>query len=245
MFGKWYDATFIKIEKITELTWKFWVEIPALERVDFVGGQFMTFDLPIHEKRNRRWRSYSIASSPSAKSNVLEFVIVKLKGGLGTTYLFDEVKVGTSLKLRGPLGKFVLPKTLDINTELCFVCTGTGIAPFRSMLLNIRDKGIKYPKMRLIFGTRYQEGILYRKEMEKLTEALNGFEYHITLSRETAATWQGHRGYVHRVYEELYPNKKDAIIFYLCGWDVMIEEARKRLEAMGYDRKQIRFESYG
>ncbi len=35
-------------------------------------------DLPIHEKKNKRWRSYSIASSPDG-TNILEFVIVQLE----------------------------------------------------------------------------------------------------------------------------------------------------------------------
>ncbi len=241
--GKWYDAQFVKIEKITKLTWKFWVEIPSIEAFNFVPGQFVTFDLPIHEKRNRRWRSYSIASAPNG-GNLLEFVIVLLEGGAGTTYLFNEVKEGTPLRLRGPLGKFTLPKTLDLTQEICFVCTGTGIAPFRSMLLNIRDKNLPYPKMRLIFGTRYLENVLYYEEMKALTNQLEGFEYEVTLSRENSANWTGRKGYVHPVYEELYTGKLD-VVFYLCGWDVMINEARKRLAEMGYKRPQIRFESYG
>ena len=49
-------ATFLsaidtKIETVTPTTRRFWVEIPELINVDFKAGQFMTFDLPIHEKR--------------------------------------------------------------------------------------------------------------------------------------------------------------------------------------------------
>lgn len=65
-------------------------------------------------------------------------VIVLLEGGAGTTYLFNEVAVGSTLLMRGPQGVFVLPKS--ITTDLYFICTGTGVAPFRSMLLDIHQK---------------------------------------------------------------------------------------------------------
>lgn len=242
MLGKWYEGTFIKIERVNETTRRFWVEIPEVECIDFIPGQFMTFDLPIHKRRHKRWRSYSIASAPD-HSNVLEFVIVYLEGGAGTTYLFNEVKVGTSLKLRGALGKFVLPETLDLTKEICFVCTGTGIAPFRSMLLHIKNRQLPHPKMHLIFGTRYLSNVLYKKEMEELTKALN-LTYHITLSREKEPKWLGKKGYVHMVYEELFADQKE-VVFYLCGWNIMLDEARIRLQQMGFDKKQIIFESYG
>ncbi len=241
MLGKWYQGKFIRIEEVNPTVRRYWVEIPELEQIHFKPGQFMTFDLPIHEKRHRRLRSYSIASYPDG-SNVLEFVIVLLEGGAGSTYLFNEVELGSELTLRGPLGVFTLPETLDPSKEICFICTGTGVAPFRSMLQDIRNRAIPYPPMRLIFGTRYEEGILYREEMEQLTKELTDFNYHITLSR--AENWDGEKGYVHPLYERLYANNKE-VIFYLCGWNVMLDEAKQRLLKMGFDKKQIRYESYG
>lgn len=59
------------------------MEVPELASFDFQPGQFVTLDLPIHEKLNKRWRSYSIASWPDG-SNVFELVIVLDKDGAGT-----------------------------------------------------------------------------------------------------------------------------------------------------------------
>ena len=246
MLGKWYDAKFIRVEKVNANVKRFWVEIAGLDEIKFIPGQFMTFDMPIHEKRHKRWRSYSIASAPG-NSNVLEFVIVFLEGGDGTEYLFNDVQEGVSLKLRGPLGKFVLPKNIENNQELCLICTGTGLAPFRSMLLDMVNKKEDYTnkpsKIHLIYGTRTSDNILYREEMESLSNILPGFQYHITLSRPDE-TWQGRKGYVHPVYEEIYADKRDAV-FMLCGWNNMLDEAKERLQDMGYDKKNIIYESYG
>ena len=86
----WRTGKVIRIENETDDTRRFWIEVPELSSFDFIPGQFVTLDLPIHEKPNKRWRSYSIASWPDG-TNVFELVIVLDKVGAGTPYLFDEV----------------------------------------------------------------------------------------------------------------------------------------------------------
>ena len=103
----WRKCIVKNIIQETYNTRRFVLEVPELESFDFTPGQFITFDLPIADKPNKRVRSYSIASWPDG-TNVLELVIVLLEGGLGTTYLFNEVKVGSELTFRGPQGVFTL-----------------------------------------------------------------------------------------------------------------------------------------
>src|ERR1700709_1553893 len=112
MLLPWVTGVITKIEDETPSTKRFYFQIPEMDRFDFAPGQFVTLDLPIHEKPNKRWRSYSVASWPDG-TNCFELVIVLLEGGLGTTYLFNEVKVGSEIILRGPQGHFVLPETIE------------------------------------------------------------------------------------------------------------------------------------
>src|SRR4028118_1671665 len=139
MLEPWRTGVVIKIVDETQAIKRFWIQIPELPSFDFKPGQFVTLDLPIHEKKNKRWRSYSIASWPDG-TNVIELVIVKLEGGLGTAYLFDHIVEGSELLLRGPQGVFVLPEVID--RDLFFICTGTGVAPFRSMVHHINRYNI-------------------------------------------------------------------------------------------------------
>src|SRR5687768_18152517 len=97
----WRTGRIMRIENETDNTRRFWIEIPELESFDFTPGQFVTLDLPIHEKPNKRWRSYSIASWPDG-TNVFELVIVLLEDGLGTPWIFKNVTVGSELIFRGP-----------------------------------------------------------------------------------------------------------------------------------------------
>ena len=234
----WRTGKVIRIEDETANTRRYWIQVPELPSFDFIPGQFVTFDLPIHEKPNKRWRSYSIASWPDG-TNVFELIIVLDKLGAGTHYLFDQVVVGSELIFRGAQGVFTLKQ--PIEKDLFFICTGTGIAPFRSMANHIKNENIPHHNITLVFGCRTKSTLLYYDEMKLLQESVPDFEYIPTLSRET---WEGRSGYVHPVYEELCAERKPAN-FFLCGWKGMIDEAKRRITEMGYDKRDVHVEIYG
>ena len=234
----WRKGIVIRMENETADTKRFWIEVPELERFDFVPGQFVTLDLPIHEKPNKRWRSYSIASWPNG-TNVFELIIVLDKRGAGTPWIFDHVVIGTELTLRGPVGVFTLKDHLE--EDLYLICTGTGIAPFRSMLHHIKTSNMPHKNIYLVFGCRTRKDLLYYDEMMALEKEIPGFHYRPILSREQ---WHGHTGYVHAVYELLCTDRRPST-FYLCGWKGMIDEARERIAQMGYAKQQVHFELYG
>jgi ferredoxin-NADP reductase len=247
MLQPWRTGTVIRIENETGSTRRFWIQVNELDRFEFAPGQFVTLDLPIHEKPNKRWRSYSIASWPDG-TNVFELVIVLLEEGLGTTYLFNHVRVGSTLTLRGPQGVFTLPEV--IGKDLFLVCTGTGIAPFRSMTHYIRIHQVPHRNIYLIFGCRKFEDALYGVELKQLERELPTFSYIPTFSREAPGDYR--TGYVHACYEEICRSGMNEngsalkpALFYLCGWKNMIDEARQRILALGYDKKAIHLELYG
>ncbi len=237
----WYNGIIKKIEDASPTTKRFWLEVEGVERFDFKAGQFITMDLPIGERRNQRWRSYSIASAPDG-SNMLELCIVHLDGGLASGYLFNETQIGTTIKFKGPDGNFILPESIE--NELVMVCTGTGVAPFRSMILEVFNQKIPHKGIHLIFGTRTADGVLYQKEFEDLMEKMPGFRYSVALSREEKAGC--HHGYVHEIYQQEYSEKRPDRSFFLCGWTKMVDEAvAKLIVEMGYERGQVKYELYG
>src|ERR1043165_8106381 len=94
----WRTGKVIRIEDETYNTKRFWIEVSELDKFDFIPGQFVTLDLPIHEKPNKRWRSYSIASWPDG-SNVFELLIVLLEDGAGTPWIWKNISVGSEFTL--------------------------------------------------------------------------------------------------------------------------------------------------
>lgn len=234
----WYDTPITRTEQIAPNVRRFWLQNPG---ISFSAGQFITMDLPIGDKRLQRWRSYSIASAPSDGGD-LELCIVRSADGLGTSYLFDSCEVGTSIRWKGPDGAFILPETLD--KDLVMICTGTGIAPFRSMLREMVHLQVPHRKVHLIFGCRTAEELLYRTEMEELAKNIPDFEYDIALSRQP--DWTGYQGYVHQIYQEKYAIARPDVKFMICGWSKMIDDAVAHLIVdMGYERGQVVYELYG
>ena len=237
-------AKLVNVVKETSTTNRFYLKPESKPK--FKPGQFVSLDLPIDEKATRRIRHYSIANAPS--QDTYELIIVKKPGGKGTDYLWNS-PLNTEIEFEGPSGIMVMGE--DTKKNYIFICTGTGISPFKSMLQHIKENNIQTGDIHLVFGTRDKESILYYDEMIQLEKDLPQFKYHIVLSREA---WQGKQGYVHSIYEELIQDYFSQIEegsyngldieFFICGWKEMVKQAKTNLQELGFDKKQIKIEIY-
>ncbi len=202
----------------------------------FIPGQFVMLDLPIEAKFTTR--SYSIASAPNSEGWI-ELCIVQKPGGPGTAFLFSQVTEGTLLQVSEPQGKFVLT---DTDSPICFIATGTGVAPFRAMIQeNLKKNGALDTPITLVFGNRFAHDILYHEEWENLAATDPNFTFIPVLSRDE--NWEGPRGYVHEHYLPI-AEANNTYHFYLCGWTNMVREAKNKLKSLGFSRKQLKFELY-
>ena len=113
--------------------------------------------------------------------------------------------------------------------------------------------GLPHRNIYMIFGCRQRGDALYGEEMKALEQKLQGFYDLPTFSRENPDDRTIRRGYVHAVYEEIIQENRvsarqagdDPAYFYLCGWKNMIDEAKQRILALGYDKRAIHQELYG
>src|SRR5579884_1380889 len=101
-------------------------EVAGAEKLDFKPGQFVSFTEVLHDKKVTR--AYSIASPPDG--NRFELCLNRVQEGMFSPWLF-AMKPGDEVEMKGPLGYFVVRNP---GRDVIFVATGTGIAPFRSML---------------------------------------------------------------------------------------------------------------
>lgn len=230
-----YNGVVTRVVQESPTVNRYFIAIEGVERFDFLPGQFVMLDLPIQHEFTTR--SYSIASAPNG-TNEIELCIVLKEDGQGTPYLFSTIGVGSRLKVSEPQGRFYLDT--EIDSDICLIATGTGVAPLRSMLHYIFTNNISHRNLYLVFGNRKQEDILYRTELEEMAKQHPEFTFIPVLSREE---WEGEKGYVHPIYQKQFAQAQPAV-FYLCGWSNMVKEAKNNLKAMGYNRKQIKFELY-
>lgn len=210
---------------------EFEVEGPAALR--FVPGQFISIK---HEFDGKEvTRAYSLASPPDGNRFALCLNLVP--NGHISRYLFD-LAPGSAIELAEPLGYFTLRHT---GRDALFIATGTGIAPFRSMLLHHVSSSVEH-QITLLFGCRYPHGLLYREELEELARRHPHFQLLATVTRPEAG-WQGRAGRVQAHLDEALGGRTDVDV-YICGLKEMVDEVRALLKQRGFDRKQIIYEKY-
>lgn len=212
-------------------------EVPGVETFHFTPGQFVS----VIERTDGKeiTRAYSIASPRDG--NRFELCLNRVEDGIVSPYLFN-LKPGDELEVGEPLGYFTLRHP---GRRAVFVATGTGIAPFRSMLLDHLPK--TQPHITLLFGVRYERGLLYRDELENLVQKYNSFRFLPTVTRP-AAGWAGRTGRVQAHLDEALGMKsyedQSTIDVYVCGLKEMVDDVRADLKRRGFDRKQIIYEKY-
>ncbi|HXJ39916.1 MAG TPA: FAD-dependent oxidoreductase [Bryobacteraceae bacterium] len=180
-------------------------------------------------------RAYSIASPP--EGNRFALCLNLVPEGHFSPFLFG-MQPGDAVDMNGPLGTFTLRQPA---ADSILVATGTGIAPFRSILRSYRVQE-SAARFTLIFGARYEAGLLYDDEWAELELERENFDYRPTLTRPGEG-WAGRTGRVHDHALEVLGDRRDMDI-YICGLREMVDELRGRLKALGVDRKRIVYERY-
>ncbi len=205
--------------------------------LDFIPGQFVTF-LFDHEDGKVRRRSYSVATIKE-ESKAIEVAVSYVEGGIASELLFNA-EPGDRFNGMGPAGKLIL-KDDDVK-RLILVGTGTGIAPYRSMLPELAKKSHIHTE--ILLGVQHQVDELYSEDFLKYAHDHGHINFTARLSRETSAL-KNHeqKGYVQHQFKMLNLQPGEDII-YLCGNPDMIDQAFESLTEQGFDSKSVRREKY-
>jgi len=213
------------------------IELLEPPQFQFKAGQFVT--VPVADGV---LRSYSIASPPE-DPRFLKLAVDVQPGGPGSRF-FEALVPGQDLKFQGPYGAFVVRD--DAKPHLLFVGTGTGIAPLRSMLLDLDRRGLAARPITLFFGVRFADDLMYHAEFEALAARHPGtFTYIPTLSKPDGSDWKGETGRVTAVIpRRLAPDVAAEMTAYLCGSKEMLKEVTEILVGLGMDRKHVKKEQF-
>jgi ferredoxin-NADP reductase len=208
-------------------------EITDRHEFQFTPGQFVSIKENIAGREVTR--AYSIASPPDGKRFAL--CLNRVAEGLVSPRLF-ALEPGEHIEVQEPLGYFTLRHP---ERPAVFVATGTGIAPFRSILLSALPNSSA--PITLLFGARHPHGLLYREELESLAQRHPHFRFISTITRP-GETWQGNIGRVQAHLDEALAGHAIMPDVYVCGLKEMVDEVRLVLKQRNFDRKQIIYEKY-
>jgi ferredoxin-NADP reductase len=207
----------------------------------FEPGQYATLGLMGSEKLVQR--PMSVSSSADDLSEY-EFFVRLVEGG-GFTPLLWERSLGDPINIKGPKGKFLLQ---DDGRRALFVASGTGLAPFISMIETLRDRG-ETRDIVLLHGVSYDYDLAWRRE---LTELQDGgtfpLRYVATISRpQHCPDWTGCTGRVEAIVEsqlEEHGLTPETATVYVCGNPDMITAVEETAAARGFPPEQVRKELY-
>ena len=214
------DTNYYKVVELRILTENTFVLSLPKSRFKFEAGQHISLSI-LGDYQSREYSIYSREDNDS-----LEVLVKEVEGGYFSPKL-KHLKAGDMVEVHGPFGKFGLDQKKRNTHQHVFIASGTGIAPFHSIVKSI--PGLNY---KLIHGVRY------------LNEAYEIEEY--DRSRFTVCTSRDKSGDFNGRLTE-YIKKTDFAkntCFYLCGNSDMIFDAMEILKSKGFDRESVTVEVY-
>jgi ferredoxin-NADP reductase len=240
-----YNASLVRREDESESLAYFWVRFDG-EHTPFEPGQYMTIGVVVDGKVVQR--PYSVASPPvEAGTSGYEFYVRLVEGGTFTPLLW-RMPIGQKMRMIGPKGKFMLQP--DDERMHIFISSGTGNAPFVSMMKQMLSDGAPRPAV-FLNGVSYAHEIGYRDLLETW-ERDGGYPvtYVPTVSRPNASEnslWEGRTGRVESILEpvldELGLTPANSVA-YICGNPDMITTAEEKLLGRGFAEDQVHKELY-
>jgi len=199
------------------------------ESFDFIPGQFIMMSIP------GEGEAPFCISSPSSRPGLLEFCIRKM--GSLTETLFN-LKENQTIGIRGPYGNGFPMDKLE-GKDILIVAGGMGVAPLRSLLLDILDNRDKYGNLTYLHGAKTPGEMLFREEFMQLKER---DDLHCLLSvdkDDSGGKWTEKVGLVTTLFNDLGPIDAKNTVAAVCGPPVMYKFVMQNLVKLGIPKHQI------
>jgi Na+-transporting NADH:ubiquinone oxidoreductase subunit F len=237
---KEYTARCTEIKDLTHDIKLFRFELIEPAEMKYTPGQYVQLLTPVYEKSSEEvYRAYSVASDPAQK-NIIDLIIRLVPGGICTTYCFEYLKVGDTMKMNGPYGEFRLT---DTEAEMVWIAGGSGMAPFVSILHNMKNTK-NQRKATYYFGANKVEEMFLTEQMKQFEQDLPNFRFVPVVTQPgPGENWNGETGLVTQAVEGNVKSAADCE-GYLCGSPGMIDAAIKVLKNLGMDENKIHYDKF-
>jgi len=226
-------ATVLSMDDLTPHTRQL-VLLPTVQRIAFQPGQWVSLKLPVGATPPLN-RAYSMAA-PGTPSGELTLIFDRVPGGMGSNYLYT-LKPGDTMHLSGPYGNFTLPQQLD--RELLLIARYTGLVPIRCMLKQLYAQPQTHTTL-LIAVAPSEDEFLFHQELLSLAATYSRFRY------LSLAAPEGEQQGVDLARSMLRPliEGTPKVIPMLCGTKGFVRPLRAYFVEAGYDRKEVKTETY-
>lgn len=232
---KFSVETVLSVQRWTNTLFSFTMTRPA--HFKFTAGQFARIGLKVGDELVVR--AYSIVSSPFDET--LEFFSIVVPDGAFTSNL-QHLQVGDALYLEKiPYGFLTLARyQLPLPQDLWLLATGTGLAPFVSMLQDF-ETWSKYQQIHLVYSVRTEAELAYVERIQEIAQSFGeghiGFKFVPIITRDPHAALHDRlpilieNGALEQAVGcQLNPASSHVM---LCGNPQMVEDTKEALKARG------------
>lgn len=238
----------LTVKEITEetsdtKTIHFWH--PIHETLSYISGQFLTLIPTIAGEKTRR--SYSLSSSP--KTDMSPAITVKrISGGVVSNFLCDHINVGDAIEVIAPMGNFVLEADANQVKTYVFIGAGSGITPLMSMIKSVLH-GEPKSKIRVIYGSRYQDQIIFKKQLDALEASFADRLQVLHVISQPSPSWPGLKGRINQASTVYYLKQEFGLDiakahYFLCGPVGMMDDVQAALGIFDVPADQIHKELF-
>lgn len=206
------------------------LELVEPHRLKFTAGQYISVAIGGGERR-----SYSIVSTP-ATQHAVDLLVDVEPGGKGSTFM-KNLQPGDPVEFLAPLGVF----TVQPEEKQLFVATGSGIAPFKSMIFDLLEDKADRREIWLLWGLRKVEEMFWEEDWRRINEYYINFHYRLMISRPPGQ-WPLISGHVDAELDDVALDQDWGV--YLCGNQEMIAEVAKIVHNRGVLADRVHKEKY-
>ena len=192
---------------------------------NYKAGQYLTLKIKIGSKTYHR--CFSLSSSP----NIDDFlrITVKLKGDV-SHFFYNSAKIGDTVESLLPVGDFVFIPNQSAENHYVLVAGGSGITPLFSMLNQMLQFEPK-SKVTLLYTNKREENIIFKKELNQLSDHNPQFEYINFISGNKRI---GKNDLI----------KGNNAHYFICGPDSLKNGIAKDLKNLNISKSNIHIEHY-
>ena len=203
------------------------LQLPANDKLEYHAGQYIEFILPDGARR-----SYSMANAPHLQADKpsIELHIRHMPGGRFTDHVFGAMKEKEILRLEGPFGSFFLRE--DSDKPIVLLASGTGFAPVKAIIEELRFKALTHRPAVLYWGCRSRVDLYAHDWALQTAREFPSLRYVPVLSEPRPEDgWTGRTGLVHHAVLADLPDLSNHQV-YACGAPVMVESAQRDFVAL-------------
>ncbi len=235
----------IKRETADAVSIRLLVPPPLKGMFSYKAGQYLTLHSMINGEDVRR--SYSVCSSPY--EDAMPTVAVKqVEQGRMSTFLNNELKEGDLIDAMPPMGNFIVEPTANSQKHYILFGGGSGITPLFSIALTVLGQEPN-SKVSLIYANRDESSIIFKSDIEKLTNDYSG-RFEVThILDNPSADWNGLSGMlnpmkINQLIQKVNPTQFKDGHYFICGPSGLMNLVENTLIDAGVAKDNVNLEYF-